>query len=99
MPGRQQFRRGLRQSSQLVDESFDGQLTVQKRVVALPAHQTTILVVLHQMVVGVAGEGQGVEAQGIHNRQFQDAQVRVEGLQMGDVEGNDVVAQQELAAL
>ena len=58
--------------NQLIDESFDGQLAVQKRVVALPAHQTTILVVLHQVVVGVAGEGQGVEAQGIHNRQFQD---------------------------
>ena len=54
---------------------------------------------LDQVVVWVTGEGQGVEAEGVYDGKFQDIQVGVEGLEVGYVEGDDVVAQEEQGVL
>ena len=52
-----------------------------------------------KVVVGVARKGQGAQLQGIDRRQLQQAQVRLGGSQVRQVEGNEVVAEQEVSAV
>ena len=51
------------------------------------------------MVVWAAREGQWIEAKRIDHRQFQELQVRIKGSEMGDVEVDNVVAEEELGIL
>ena len=62
---------------QLVCEGLYGQLAVQERIVDLTSDQTSVLVVLDQVVVGTLREGQGVEAQGVHHRQLQELEMGI----------------------
>ena len=54
---------------------------------------------LDQVVVGVAGEGQGVEAERVHRGQVEQPQPGLGGPQVGEVEVDQVVSQQEVRAL
>ena len=50
---------------------------------------------LDQVVIGVARKGQGIEPERIHRRQPQQSETGIGGLQMGQVEIDDIVAQQK----
>ena len=68
-------------------------------VVQAPVLKVPILIVLDQMVIRVAREGEGVEPERVDSRQSQQAQVGTSGLQMGKVELDQIVAKQEVSAL
>ena len=83
----------------LVPEDIQGKAGIQLRVVPSAARERTVLVVLDEVVVGVAGEGQGVEPQGIDGWELQQSEI---GLGCGEVlqiEGDQVMAQQEVGTL
>jgi hypothetical protein len=80
VPGQQQsgrFLLPLLQRLVLVVEQFERQLRVEQRVVELAAPQPAVLVMLDQVVVRVAREGQRVDPQRIDYRQRQQAQPRL----------------------
>ena len=95
VPGGQQVAVRPGQRLLLVLKQLEGQLGVQQRVVDPAPDQAAVLVVLDQVVVWVVGEGQGVEPEGVHRRQFQEVEARVQRGQVGQVEGDDVVSQEE----
>ena len=71
MPGGEQVRRGIPESPPLVGENLDGQPGVQLGVVDAPTPELAVLIVLDQVVVGVSGEGQGIEPKCIDRRHLQ----------------------------
>ena len=83
----------------LVVEDLQHQPGVQLRVVQASLDQGTVLVVLDQVVVGVAGEGEGVQPEGVHRGQIEQPQVGIGGLQVGQVEVDQIVPQQEVRAI
>ena len=99
VPGGKELRGGFRQSLALVVEDFQGQAGVEFRVVDLSAPELPVLVVLDEVVIGVAGEGEGTQQQRIYYRQIQQAQVRLGGPEVRQVESDQVVADQEVGAV
>ena len=95
VPRRQQVRRGFPQRLPLVAEDIQRETGVEFRIVYSPALESAVLVVLDQVMIGIAGKGEGAEPQRIQRREFQQPQVRLRRGQMGQVEGNQVVAQNE----
>ena len=83
----------------LVPEHPQGELRVKFRVVAAVALELPVLVVLDEMVIRVARERQRIEPQRVHRRHLQQPQSRARGLQMGDVELDEIVAEQEARAI
>ena len=55
----------------LVDKDLHGESGVQIRVVDAASFELSVLVVLDQVVIRVAREGQGIEHQRIHSRKLQ----------------------------
>ena len=88
VPGGEQLRVGFGQGPLLVAKYVQDQAGVEFRVVDLPALQPTVLVVLDQVVVGVARKGQGTELQGVDRRKVQQAQVGLGRLEVGQVESD-----------
>jgi len=82
----------------LVAEDLERQLRVEQRIVQASALQLPILVMLDQMVVGIAREGQRVEPQRVDHRQLQQPQVGLGGGQMWQVESDQIMAEQEADA-
>ena len=68
-------------------------------VVDASAFELSVLIVLDQMMIGVAGEGQGIEPQGIYRRQAQRSQAGFCRTQMGQVERDQIMAQQVIRTL
>ena len=99
VPGGQQIGGRLPQRFLLVAENVQAEAGVQFRVVDAPAFELSVLIVLDQMVIGMAGESQGIEPQGIHRRQAQQSQVGFRRAQMGQVECDQIMAQQVICAL
>ena len=83
----------------LVRENLQDAPGVQLGLVAASPPERTVLAVLHQVVIGIAGKGQGVEAQRVHRRQLQQPQVGIGGAQVGQVEVAEVVPQHEVRAV
>ena len=83
----------------LVPEHPQGELRVKFRVVAAIALELPVLVVLDEMVIRVARERQRVEPQSVHRRHLQQPHPRARGSQMGEVELDEVVAEQEARAI
>ena len=98
VPGGDQIRRFLRdmrQRTPLVVEELDSESGVELRIVQAPAFEPAVLIVIDQVVIGIAGKRQGVQPQRIHRRDAQELQIGLRGGQMGKIEENQVVAQQE----
>ena len=95
MPGRQQIGLGFSQRLPLLAEDLQREAGVQLRVVDPPAHEPAVLIVLDQAVVGIAREGERAETQRVHRRQGEQPQVGLRRLEVGQVEGNQVVAEKE----
>lgn len=57
------------------------------------------MVVLDHSVIGIAGEGERIQAQRIDLRELQQSQVRPDGLQVRPVAGDQVVAERVLGAI
>ena len=71
MPGCQQVRRGLLQFLPLVLEKIQRQAAIELRVITGRALEAGVLVVLDQVVVRNAGEGEGAEAERVDDRKAQ----------------------------
>ena len=93
MPRCEQVGSGPGQGFALVDEHLQCQTGIQLRIVQLPPPEPAVLIVLHEMVIGVAREGQRTETQRVHRGQPEQPEVRVRGSQVGQVEGDEVVAE------
>ena len=101
MPGEQQVWRGVIERLEgvvLIAKDLQGQPGVQFRIVQPPAFELSVLVVLDQVMIRIAGKSQGVETQGIHRRQSEQAQIGFGRGKMRDIEGEQVVTQQESRA-
>ena len=83
---------GVAQCPALVGQNLQRQPGVQLRVIHPPAFKLPVLVVLDQVVVGIAREGQRVEPQGVDGRQLQEPKAGLCGPQVGQVESDEVVA-------
>ena len=83
----------------LIAKHIKSQAGVQLRVVQPPALELAILIVLYQVVIGVARKGQRIEPQGIHHGQPEQAQIRLGRSQMRCVERHQVMAEQKGGAL
>ena len=71
MPGCQQDWWRVEQLFLLVRECLQGEPRVQFRIVQAPALELSVLIVLDQMVIRVAREGQRVEPERVHRWQPQ----------------------------
>ena len=98
MPGQHQIRvclLTLPQGRALIAKQIQRQPRVLFGVVHAVPLQRTVLVVLDQVVIGIARECQRVQAQRVYGRQVQQAQVRLCGGEMRKVVGDQVVTQDE----
>ena len=76
MPGEQELRWKVPKRPALVTEQLQRETGVELRIVQPPPLELPVLVMLDEVVIGVAGKGEGVEPQRIHPaRQLQEPQV------------------------
>ena len=66
VPGGEQVGIRLSEGLLLVGEDLQSEAGVQFGVIQPAPSQRPVLVVLHQIVIGVAGKGQGVESERVH---------------------------------
>ena len=99
VPGDQQVRGRVKQLLLLVCEHPQGENRVEFRVVPTIAFELPVLVVLDEMVIRVARERQRVEPQRVYRRHLQQPQPGARGLQVGDVELDEIVAEQKSGAV
>ena len=72
---------------------------IELRVVQSPLLKLSVLVVFDEVVIRIARKGEGVQLQRIHRWQLQQPEVRLRRGQMGQIEGDQVVAEQEVRAI
>ena len=99
MPCRQLFRYHGTQCREFILKHFQCQSGIQFGVVNPATSYAAILIVLDQMVVGIAGKSQRAQLQGVNYRQFQQAQFRVCGRKKLQIVIDDIVAQNEIGSL
>ena len=92
VPCQKQIGVGTAERIPCVGEQVKGQPRVEFRVVDLPAHQSAILIVLYEVVVGVGWKSQRAQAQGIQHWHAQQAQFGPGGFEMPYVEVDQVMA-------
>ena len=68
-------------------------------IVQSPALELSILVMLDEVVIGIAGEGQRIEPQRIYRRQPQKPKIGFCLGEVREVEDDQVVAQQEVGPI
>jgi len=95
VPRRQQLRRGFPQRPPLIAEDLQREAGIELRVVPPPAFEAAVPVVLDEAMVGIAGKSEGPETQRIDGREPQQPQAGLGRHQMRQVEGDQVVAQNE----
>ena len=93
MPGSQQFGRRTAQLLLLVVEDLQGKSGIQFGVVDPPTFELSVLVVLDQVVIGVARECQWIKPERVHRRQPQQSEAGTDSLQIGQVEIDQIVAE------
>ena len=82
----------------MVDEELQGKRGVEFGVVPPDALELTVLVMLDQVVIGIAGEGEGIEHEGIDRGKLQEREAGFCGLQMGRIERDEIVADDKAGA-
>ena len=98
VPGKEQVGVGAAERIPLFIEQVERQPCVQLRVVDLASQQPTVLIVLDEAMIGIGGERQGTQTQGVEHGHVQQAQRRRRGLQMRNIKVNEVVADEAVAA-
>ena len=83
---------------ELIAKDLQGKSCIELGVVDPPPAELSVVVVLYQMVVRVSREGEGIEHEGIDRRQPQQSQAGVGGPKVGQIEGDQVVAEQEVSS-
>ena len=99
VPGREQFRPRFAERLLLVVEHLQRKPGVQLGIVPAARYQRSVLVMLDQMVIRIAGEGQRIQPKCVHRGQVQQPQAGIGRPQMGQVESDQVVPQQEVRAI
>lgn len=82
------------QAGELIREYLQGQSGIEQRIVAAIAEQATVLVVLDQVVIRIARKRQRIEAQCVDRILAQQAQIGLDGAQLGQIEGDQIVTQE-----
>ena len=98
MPGQEEITLPFRKRALLVGQQFERRVRIQSRVVPLPAHDGTVLIVLDQAVIGIRRERQRAEPQGVEDGQVEQIETRGGGPQVGQVEDREVVSDETLGA-
>ena len=83
------------QGTPLVMEEIQREPGIELRIVQTPALELPILVVLHQVVIRIAGKGERIEPQRIHRRHAQEPKVGFRRLDLWEIEGDQVVSRAE----
>ena len=83
VPRKQQIRRRPTQRTALIRQEFKREPCVQLRIVHPCALELPILIVLDQVVVGVARKGQRVQPKGVYSGSLQQAERGICGTQVG----------------
>ena len=94
MPGIQQVGRRFAQRLPLFAKHLQGEACIQFRIVDPPSFELRVLIVLDQVMVGVAGKSQRVQPQGIRPWQPQQTKIGVYSLEVGNVETDQIVTKQ-----
>ena len=79
----------------MISKDGEGQFGVFQRIVAVPAAEWPILIMLDQMVIRVARESERVEPEGVDGGQLQQRKTGTLRSQVGQVKANEVVTQHE----
>ena len=83
----------------LVPEYFNSEPRVQLRVVEPTPFHLAVLVVLDQVMIGIAGKGERVEPQRIYSGQFEKFQFRCGGPKVREVELDQIVSEHIVGAI
>ena len=83
------------QGTPLVVEQIQREPGIELRVVQPAAFELSVLVVLDQVVIGIARKGERIEPQRIHRRQAQEPKIGLRRLDMREIEGDQVVPEQK----
>ena len=87
------------QGAPLIMEEIQREAGIELWIVQAPPLELSILIVLDQVVVGVAGEGKRIEPQRIHRRHAQQPEVGLRSLELREIEGDQVVSEQKCRAV
>ena len=87
------------QDTPLVMEEIQRKPGIELGVVQAPALELAVLVVLDQVVIGVAGKRQRIEPQRIDRRQLQQPKIGLRRCQMRKIKSNQVMTEQKGRAL
>ena len=102
VPGGDQVRRSpgsALQSTPLVAEDIQREPGIELRVVQPASLELSVLVVLDQVVIGIAWKGKRIEPQRIHRRQAQEPKIGLRRREMREIEGDQVVPDQKGGSL
>ena len=98
MPCHEQVRVAAGECLPFAVEQDEGIPCILGWIVALAPNEVGVVVVLDQVVVGVGREGQRTEPKRVHHWQFEQAQVWRHRPQVGNVELDEIVAEQAVGA-
>ena len=98
VPGEQQIRESFAQGLVLIAKDVQREPGIELGVVHPPALELPVLVVLDQVVIGIARKGEGIEPQRIDGRQPQQPKIGLCRGEMRQVEEDQVVPQQEVGS-
>ena len=87
-----------RKAGELVRQHLENQARIQLRIVDMPRLQPPVMVVLHEVMVGVAREGKRIEPERVDRGRSQLGQSWPVGKQMRQVVAQDVVADDVIGA-
>ena len=83
------------QCAPLVAEKVQRETGIELGIVQAPAFELSVLVVLHQVVIGVSGKSERIESQRVHRRHAQKPEVGLHRLELRKIEGDKVVPEQK----
>ena len=99
VPRHEQLGWRIAESLLLVVEHLQHQPGVQFGIIQTAPYQGSVLVVLDQVVIRIAGESQRIEPERVHRRQIQQSQAGICSPQVGQVEADQVVPQHKVRAI
>ena len=97
MPGKQQFGIDSAQRVPFCGQQVQRQSRIQLRIIDLTAHQSTVPVVLYQVVIGIGGESEWTEPQGIHGWHAQHPESGCRRPQVFEIKMDQIVADKAVA--
>ena len=95
MPRQKQVMWGFSQSFLFVVKKFKRDSGIKFRIISLSTFQSSVLIVLYKMMIGVLGKGQRTQPERIDRRELQQPQIGFRGGKVRQVKGNQVMPQKK----